>query len=499
MHTRTRQNRRQFVRSAAGAGLGLWATPYLLWGAETTGPLKRVLGRTGFEVTTLGLGGQASLQWTPEDVDPEAIIAKAFHLGVNYFDTSNVYLGSQVNYGRALRKLGLVPGTGNFDEKKRRGVFLASKTMVRYARGSQPGMRANTQGPRGSTAVDDLRRTLSQVFGDGQGGYPPDAYIDLFQIHNLTRLEEVDALYEGLDKPDPKADRIGAFAALVDFRDGTNRTGLNPREERLIRHIGITGHLSSPVLMECIQRDNRGILDTLLVAINANDRRYFNHQYNVIPVARAKGMGIIGMKVFADGALYGKARRWTRTPQEVVRSVGSPALPSAPLVQYSLSVPGISTVIIGIGQIADDQQRCQLRQNLAAAQVAEPIDDRERARVEELAGTVEQGETNYFQQAPEPLGAPRELSVAQKARDQQREAQITWQTAYAGDQPLRRYVVERDGKRIGEVTHQPQIGKQPFTFAEQLSDTAAHRYRVLTVDAADRESASPETILPPTG
>jgi hypothetical protein len=103
--------------------------------------------------------------------------------------------------------------------------------------------------------VDDLRRTLSQVFGDGQGGYPPDAYLDLFQIHNLMQFEEVDALYEGLDKPDPKAERIGAFAALVDFRDGTNRTGLNPREERLIRHIGITGHLSSPTLMECIQRD----------------------------------------------------------------------------------------------------------------------------------------------------------------------------------------------------------------------------------------------------
>ena len=50
----------------------------------------RVMGRLGFEATTLGLGGQASLEWTPADEDPVKIIMKAFELSVNYFDTSNV-------------------------------------------------------------------------------------------------------------------------------------------------------------------------------------------------------------------------------------------------------------------------------------------------------------------------------------------------------------------------------------------------------------------------
>ena len=48
-------------------------------------------------------------------------------------------------------------------------------------------------------------------------------------------------------------------------------------------------------MIDMIQRDEWGILEGLLVAINANDRLMFNMQHNVIPVAEAKGFGIIGM------------------------------------------------------------------------------------------------------------------------------------------------------------------------------------------------------------
>ena len=41
-------------------------------------------------------------------------------------------------------------------------------------------------------------------------------------------------------------------AALRDLRDGTNRTGLNPKEETLIRHIGFSGHNSPPVMIEML-------------------------------------------------------------------------------------------------------------------------------------------------------------------------------------------------------------------------------------------------------
>ena len=141
--------------------------------------------------------------------------------------------------------------------------------------------------------------------------------------------------------------------------------------------------------------------------MNANDRRYFNHQYNVIPVAAAKNMGIIAMKVFADGAMYGKDNHFSRQPADVVRNVGSPAIPSAPLVRYSLSTPGISTAIIGIGHIDKDRNRDQLEQNLAVSRLSGQMDGAERKRIEQLAARAKNGMTNYFQRKAEaPVMSP---------------------------------------------------------------------------------------------
>jgi len=495
-------SRRSFLGASAAAAAGFAGAPHLSLGAiRVAKPMTRTFGRTGFEVTTLGLGGQASLQWTPEGVDPEKILLKAFELGVNYFDTSNVYGPSQLNYGKAFRRLHLVPGTPGYDEAKRRSIFLTSKTYVRSGKGGpMPGVRSRTEGPAGSTAVDDLKRTLSQVFGDGQGNYPRGAYVDGFLIHTVASMEDVEAVYEGLDDPDPKAERIGALAALVDYRDGTNRTGRNPKEEKLIRHIGFSGHHSPPVMMEMIQRDRADVLDLMLVSVNANDLLYFNQQYNVIPLAAARNMGIIAMKVFADGAMYTKDAVWSRTPEHVVRTVGSATLPSRPLVEYSLSTPGVGTAIIGIGQIDAESSSCQLEQNLSASQIGpESLSATDRAAVENAARQAKGGKTNWFQIPAEPLSAPRDAAVAQERQDRKRIIQLTWQTAYAGDQPIRRYEVVRDRGKVGQLAHRPQIDKTPFAFEETLADDSAHVYRVVTVDAAGRRAASPDLVLPATG
>jgi len=313
---RGKVSRRRFLKTSS-AIVGLSMAPYINCGKTGVGePMKRTFGRTGFEVTTLGLGGQASIQWTPPDVEPVKIILKAFDLGVNYFDTSNVYGPSQMNYGKAFRELGLIPGQAGYDDIRRKSFFLTSKTDLRWAKGGYPveGVGNYTNGTRGSKTIDDLKRSLSLMFGDGKGNYPAGAYLDMILIHNLNTLAEVDVLYEGLESPDPKAEHIGALAALRDYRDGTNLTGLNPKEEKLVRHLGFSGHYSAPVMMEMIQRDKHNILDGMLVAINSNDRLNLSMQNNVIPVAAAKKMGVIAMKVFADGAMYSKGAHWSEQP-----------------------------------------------------------------------------------------------------------------------------------------------------------------------------------------
>jgi aryl-alcohol dehydrogenase-like predicted oxidoreductase len=492
-------SRRRFLQSATLATAGISLGPFMVCGpTQGSAPMKRGMGRLNFEATTLGLGGLASLQWTPADVDPVKIILKAFDLGINYFDTSNAYGPSQSNFGKAFRDLHLIPGQPGYAESKRRSFFLTSKTGLRWAKGkgTQAGGRGFTNGPQNSGTVEDLKRTLIQLFGDGQGYYPPGAYLDMILIHHLSRMEEVDAVYEGLKNPDPRAENIGALAALVDYRDGTNLTGLNPKEEKLIRHIGFSGHHSPAVMMEMIHRDTQNILEGMLVAINANDRLNFNMQYNVIPVAAARNMGLIAMKVFADGAMYTKPPNWSSKPEHVVRTVGSSALPSRPLIEYSLTTPGIHTAIIGIGHIDQDSKACQLMQNLAAAQISpKGLTLNDRHAIEKMASSVKDGKTNYFQLPKQELTPPREAAVEQEIRDSKRLARLQWQTAFAGDEPIVHYEIWRDSKKINQVAYQPQTSKKPLVFEEVLKDQAAHNYQIKSVDAAGRNASTADLPL----
>jgi aryl-alcohol dehydrogenase-like predicted oxidoreductase len=492
-------SRRQFMQAASAASAGWALGPYWGFGKTTvTKPLRRDMGRLHFEATTLGLGGQASLQWTPADVDPVKIILKAFDLGINYFDTSNAYGPSQINYGKAFRELHLVPGEAGYDESRRREIFLTSKTMLRWAKGgwAKEDYRSFSNGAEGSHAVDDLKRTLTQVFGDGKGYYPHGAYLNMILIHNVANRAEVDAVYEGLDKPDPSAENIGALAALLDYRDGTNRTGLNPQGEKLVRHLGFSGHHSPPVMMEMIQRDERNILDGMLVALNANDRLNFNMQYNILPVAVAKGMGVIAMKVFADGAMYTKEAVFSHAVEHVIRIVGSGALPSRPLVEYTLSTPGIGTLIIGTGQISEDPKACQLEQNLSAAQIApKGLSATDRRGIEKIAGAAKDGKTNYFQLPEQDLTPPREAVVTQEVREGKRVVSLRWQTAFAGDEPISHYEIWRDHQKVGQVAHAPQTSKKPFEFADAVGDRTAHTYQIATLDGAGRKAVTGEMQL----
>ena len=486
------QTRREFIQTTGMVAAGITLAPQLLQATTPPAPLalmKRRFGRTGFEVTTFGLGGQASIQWTPEGIDPVAIILKAYHMRVNYFDTSNYYGPSQTHFGTAFRQLGLAAGQPNYDKTKREAIFLTSKTGLRFAKGGddRKEVHGGTNGPAGSKTLDDVRRTLTQVFGDGKGYYPPEAYLDMVLIHTLHSIEEVDAVYEGYHHPDPNATTIGALAALRDVRDGTNRTGLNPKKEKLIRHVGFSGHYNAAAMTEMIQRDSENLLDGMLVAINANDKLNFNMQHNVIPVAAAKDMAIIAMKVFADGAMYTKKAEWSNKKEHVVLQVSDPEMPAEYLVRYSLTTPGIHTAIIGIGKISDNPAECQLTQDILAAQVRpESMTIAQREAVEQMAAKVKEGKTNYFQLPYQEITAPREATVALKGK----EAIVSWQTSFAGDAPIAQYEVWRDGEKVATIPFAPQTSKTPITFADKLGGKTPKHYLVKALDTKNREAAT---------
>ncbi len=484
-------SRRNFIKVSAATTAGVSLLPL---GAckveELPQPMTRKFGGLDFEVTTIALGGQASLQWTPEDVDPVPIILKAFEMGINYYDTSNLYAGSQLNFNKAFKILNLIPGEDGYNESLRKSIWLTSKTHHRWGNPGWP-ERENVQnrsnGEEIQCAVEDVKRSLTQIFGDGKGFYPEGAYLDMVLCHSLTYAEEVDALYEGLETPLDPEGSFGALVALRDLRDGTNHTGMNPKNEKLIRHIGFSGHANPPAMIDMIQRDEYGILDGMLISINANDKQKFNMQHNVIPVAEAKGLGIIGMKVFADAAMYGKDLRWSRTPEDVFRKVGTSELPSKPLVEYVLTTPGVHTLIIGIGQIDEDPMNCQLVQNFYAAQVApDALTEAERKEIEDHAAGVRAGKTNYFQIEREEMSSPRDLQLV----EEEGAAKLTWQTAFSDQEPISHYEVMINGEKAGQVEHKPQILKsKPFVFEGKVAKN--DKVAVAAVDAAgNRKEAS---------
>jgi aryl-alcohol dehydrogenase-like predicted oxidoreductase len=484
--TRSKLSRREFMRLSAAVAAGVSLIPVLsCTSTAIPSPLKRRFGRINFDVTTIGLGGQGSLMWTPEGIEPVDIILKAFDLGINYYDTSNAYGPSQKNYGKAFRKLNLVPGQKGYDQKLRDSIFLTTKTMVRWAKGDYPkldNVRNSTDGDHGGGAVADLKRSLSQMFGNDDGSYPEGAYVNMILIHNLTNFEEVDVVYKGLDTPLDINENFGALVALRDYRDGTNITGLNPKNEKLVRHLGFSGHNNAPAMMDMIQRDKWELLDGMLVAINVNDRRYLNMQYNVIPVAQARNMGVIAMKVFADGAMYTKEPGWSGKPEDVVRIIGTESVPSKPLIEYVLTNAGIHTLIIGTGQINDNPLKCQLVQNYYAAQIKpDALSENERRELEKIGERARNGETNYFQLADTGLTPPRNAKIIKSDG-----VKLTWDTSYAGNEPITHYEIESDGKIIGTVRHLPQVSKDPFIY----EINSGKEFKVIAVDAIGRKSAT---------
>jgi len=108
-----RINRRGFLAGAAAAGWGLAAGT----GAAALPALglpQRLLGRTGYQTSTLALGMAPIGMGGHTPAEAERLVNEAIDLGVNYIDVAP-------NYANAEEKLGPVM------QRRRQGVFLVTK------------------------------------------------------------------------------------------------------------------------------------------------------------------------------------------------------------------------------------------------------------------------------------------------------------------------------------------------------------------------------------
>jgi predicted aldo/keto reductase-like oxidoreductase len=268
----------------------------------------RTLGRTGHQATLFGLGGEGVLRTHGRGPEATKVIHRALDQGVNYFDTAPAYASSMDYYGAALGE-------------RRREIFLASKTSDRSRDGSL------------RLLDDSLRRLRTD-------------HLDLWQLHDLRTTADIDRIFA----------KGGAIEAL-----------LQAKADGRVRHLGLTGHHDPGILLDGMRRFD---FDTVLVAINAADRHRLPFITTVLADAKRRGMGVIAMKVYAQGALLGPG-----------------GLTAAEALGYVLSLPGVTHAIIGCSTPAEVDANAELVRRFAPVPPERllMLEARTRARHEQYA------------------------------------------------------------------------------------------------------------------
>jgi len=137
--------------------------------------LRRQLGRTGYEVSILGVGGWLGLlddpQAEPALKESAAIkaVKRAVDLGINYFDTAPGYGG-----GEAEKHLGL--GLKNLSRKEREGLYISTKV------GTHP---ERLQRYDADSIFWSVERSLEILFSE---------HIDIIYVHDPIADEQMNQI-----------------------------------------------------------------------------------------------------------------------------------------------------------------------------------------------------------------------------------------------------------------------------------------------------------------
>ncbi len=232
------ENRREFVKATAGLGLAAAAV------AAEPVP-RRTLGKTGLELSVVGLGG-GRVGTLRDEAMAIRTIRHCYESGVNYFDSAaaGAYGLSQRRYGIALK-----------DVPRDRYVFGTKSRHRTY-----------------SHAELDLNQSLASLGTD---------YLDLYQVHNVMHMEDIDFAFgpRGIMEMIEKARRDGK-----------------------IRHVGFTGHMDPRVLVKMLGAYD---WDTVLMPLSVTDgaNRELSFEKTALPPAVEKGVGVFAMKVNGVGAM----------------------------------------------------------------------------------------------------------------------------------------------------------------------------------------------------
>lgn len=209
----------------------------------------RTLGRTGVQVSLIGLGGWHLGLKSIDDQLAVRIIRTAIDNGINFMDNCWDY-----NEGASETRMGKALQDGYRDR-----VFLMTKI----------------DGRTKQDAAKQLDESLQRLQVD---------HIDLVQHHEILRFEDPHRLF----------DEQGANAALIEARDAGK-----------LRFIGFTGHKDPRIHLHTLEvaKENSFEFDTVQMPLNVMDAHYRSFEKLVLPELVKQAIGVLGMKALANGTI----------------------------------------------------------------------------------------------------------------------------------------------------------------------------------------------------
>jgi predicted aldo/keto reductase-like oxidoreductase len=215
-------------------------------GATTTGLPMRPLGKTGVQVSMLGLGGFHVGQ-VASDEESIGLIRRAIDNGLTFMDNCWDYNEgqSEIRMGKALR------------DGYRQRAFLMTKI----------------DGRNKEAALGQLEQSLRRLQTD---------MIDLVQIHEIIRRSDPERCFAP----------GGAIEALVQAR----RAGK-------LRFIGFTGHKHPDIHREMLDAadKNQFVFDAVQMPLNVMDAHFESFEARVLPDLVERNVGVLGMKSMGSG------------------------------------------------------------------------------------------------------------------------------------------------------------------------------------------------------
>jgi aryl-alcohol dehydrogenase-like predicted oxidoreductase len=310
----------------------------------------RRLGVSGLKVSTISLGSWLTFGHKTEEREAAACVQRAFDLGINLFDTANVYAEGEAErlLGRALAPL------------PRQEYVLATKAYFPVGPGP------NDRGLSRKHIFEQLHLSLRRLGTD---------YVDLFQCHRYDDETPLDETLRAID------DLVTQGKVLY---GGVSMWSAQNIEDavQLGRELGLRRLVSNQPQYHVFQREieANGVLETCrreglgLIIYSPLARGLLTGKYSSLDdvpadsrAADDKGSQFMGPWFSADGL------RKVERLKEIAAAAGVTLAELA--LAWCLRLPEITSAIIGATKTAHVEENARASEIVLSTDVVEAIDE----------------------------------------------------------------------------------------------------------------------------